>query len=320
MTTPAAPPRKLRSPRPHVPLRLRLRREWSRNKYVYLMLLPVVAYFLVFQYGPMYGLLLAFKDYSPAQGIAGSEWVGLQWFRQFFDSFYFWRVVRNTLMINVWDLLFGFPAPIILALLLHELTSERFKRFVQSITYLPHFVSVVVIAGLVIDFSSRAGLLNDVMAIFGAERTALLGAPEYFRTIFVGSGIWQGVGWGSIIYLAALLSINPSLYEAAKVDGAGRWQQMLHITLPGLLPTVMTLLVLRLGYMTTVGFEKIILLYNPSVYETADVISTTVYRRGLLEANYSFGAAVGLTNAVVSLLLLVVANWASKRFSGNSLW
>jgi len=320
MTSPAAPQQPSVPARPAVPLRQRLRREWTRNKYVYLMLLPVVAYFLLFQYGPMYGLLLAFKDYSPARGISGSEWVGLQWFGQFFDSFYFWRVVRNTLMINVWDLVFGFPAPIILALLLHELTSERFKRLVQSITYLPHFVSVVVIAGLVIDFSSRAGLLNDVMALFGAERTALLGAPEYFRTIFVGSGIWQGVGWGSIIYLAALLAINPSLYEAAKVDGASCWQQMLHVTLPGLLPTVMTLLVLRLGYMTTVGFEKIILLYNPSVYETADVISTTVYRRGLLEANYSFGAAVGLTNAVVSLLLLVLANWISKRFSGNSLW
>jgi len=297
-----------------------LRREWQRHKYVYVMLLPVVVYFLVFHYAPMYGLLIAFKDYSPARGIWGSEWVGLQWFREFIDSFYFWRVIRNTLMINVWDLLFGFPAPILLALLMNELTSERFKRFVQTITYMPHFISVVVISGLVLDFLARGGVINDIISFFGGERTAFMGDPDYFRTVFVGSGIWQSVGWGSIIYLAALLSINPSLYEAAKVDGASRWQQMWHVTLPGLLPTIMTLMILRLGYMTSVGFEKIILLYNPSVYDTADVISTTVYRRGLLEANYAFGAAVGLFNAVISLLLLVGANKLSRRLTGNSLW
>lgn len=302
------------------PLLTRLRRDFSKHKWVYLMLLPVVAYFAVFEYGPLYGLQIAFKDYAPLRGIWDSPWVGFQWFQDFFHSFYFQRVVVNTLMINVWDLVFGFPAPIILALLLNEVTSERFKRFVQTITYLPHFISVVVVAGLTLDVFARSGVVNDIIAAFGGERIGFFGDPAYFRSLYVGSGIWQSVGWGSIIYLAALLSINPTLYEAAKVDGANRWQQMLHVTLPGLVPIVMTLLILRLGQMTTVGFEKIILLYNPSVYETADVISTTVYRRGLLEANYSYGAAVGLVNAVVSLVLLLLANRLSRRFTGRGLW
>lgn len=302
------------------PLLTRLRRDFARHKWVYLMLLPVVAYFAVFEYGPLYGLQIAFKDYAPLRGIWDSPWVGFQWFQDFFHSFYFQRVVVNTLMINVWDLIFGFPAPIILALLLNEVTSERFKRFVQTITYLPHFISVVVVAGLTLDVFARGGVVNDIIAAFGGERIGFFGDPAYFRSLYVGSGIWQSVGWGSIIYLAALLSINPTLYEAAKVDGANRWQQMLHVTLPGLVPIVMTLLILRLGQMTTVGFEKIILLYNPSVYETADVISTTVYRRGLLEANYSYGAAVGLVNAVVSLVLLLLANRLSRRFTGRGLW
>lgn len=297
-----------------------LGREWRQHRYVYLMLLPVIAYFAIFEYAPIYGLQIAFKNYSPGLGIAESPWVAFQWFRDFFDSFYFWRVVRNTLMINVWDVLFGFPAPIILALLLNELTSERFKRFVQTIVYLPHFISIVVVAGLILDLLARQGLLNDIVASLGAERAAFMTEPQYFQAIYVGSGIWQSVGWGSIIYLAALVGINPSIYDAAKVDGAGRWGQLVHVTLPGILPVMMTLLILRLGNLLSVGFEKIILLYNPSVYETADVISTTVYRRGLLEANFSYGAAVGLVNALVSLVLLIFANWLSRRVSGNSLW
>lgn len=307
-----------RPPRPG--LLTRLRRDFARHKLVYLMLLPVVAYFAVFEYGPLYGLQIAFKDYAPLRGIWDSPWIGWHWFQEFFNSFYFERVVVNTLMINVWDLIFGFPAPIILALLLNEVTSERFKRFVQTITYLPHFISVVVVVGLTLDVFARTGVINDILTLFGGERIGFFADPAYFRGLYVGSGIWQSVGWGSIIYLAALLSINPTLYEAAKVDGASRWQQMLHVTLPGLLPIVMTLLILRLGQMTTVGFEKIILMYNPAVYETADVISTTVYRRGLLEANYSYGAAVGLINAVVSVLLLIGANKLSHRYTGRGLW
>jgi putative aldouronate transport system permease protein len=298
----------------------RWKQSWQRYTWVYLMLIPVLLYYAVFEYGPLYGLVIAFKDYSPAVGIAGSPWVGWQWFTDFFGSFYFWRVLRNTLMINVWDLLFGFSAPILLALLLNEVTSSRFRRFVQTIVYLPHFVSVVVISGLVLDLFAQNGLINDIIISLGGSRTAFMSEAGYFQGIYVGSGIWQSIGWGSIIYLAALAGINPSLYEAARVDGAGRWSLMRHVTLPGLMPTIITLLILRVGQMMSVGFEKVILLYNPSTYETADVISTTVYRRGLLESNFSYGAAVGLFNAVVALLLLLFANWLSRRFSGSSLW
>jgi putative aldouronate transport system permease protein len=298
----------------------RWRQSWQRYTWVYVMLVPVLLYYAVFEYGPLYGLVIAFKDYSPGQGIWESPWVGFQWFEEFFGSFYFWRVLRNTLMINIWDLIFGFTAPIILALLLNEVTSNRFRRFVQTIVYLPHFISIVVISGLVLDLFAQNGLINDIVVSLGGTRTAFMSESDYFQGIYVGSGIWQSVGWGSIIYLAALAGINPSLYEAARVDGAGRWQLMRHVTLPGLMPTIITLLILRIGQMMSVGFEKIILLYNPSTFETADVISTTVYRRGLLEANFGYGAAVGLFNAVIALALLVFANWLSKKYSGSSLW
>lgn len=298
----------------------RLGRDLARNKLVYLMLTPVLAYFIVFQYFPMIGTIIAFKDYNPAQGVAASPWVGLDWFRQFFHGLYFERLLTNTVMLNLYDVLLGFPAPIVLALLMNELTSQRFKRFVQTITYLPHFISVVVVSGMMLDFLARDGIINQVIVALGGTADAYMSDPSLFRRIFVGSEIWQSVGWGSIIYLAALAGINPSLYEAARIDGANRWQQLVHITLPGLIPIITTLLILRLGQMMSVGFEKVILLYNPSTYETADVISTYVYRHGILEANYSYATAVGLFNSVVAMLLLVVANKLSRRFSGNSIW
>lgn len=298
----------------------RLGRDIARNKVAYAMLLPVVLYFVVFHYLPMYGNIIAFKDFNPAAGIARSEWVGLDWFRQFFNGLYFDRLIANTLLLNVYDVLFGFPAPIVLALLLNELTSERFRRFVQTIAYLPHFISVVVVCGMLLDFAGRDGLFNQAAALVGGTPDALMNNPSWFRTLFVGSEIWQSVGWGSIIYLATLSAINPSLYEAARMDGANRWQRLVHVTLPGLLPIISTLLVLRLGQLMSVGFEKVILLYNPSTYETADVISTYVYRHGILDANYSYAAAVGLCNSVVALLLLVVANRLSRRWTGNSIW
>jgi len=301
-------------------LRARVCAELVRHRLVYLMLAPVVAYFLVFQYAPMIAAVIAFKDYNPAVGIAASPWVGFDWFRQFFDGLFFNRLIWNTLLINLYDLAFGFPAPIVLALLMNELTSQRFKRFVQTLTYLPHFISVVVIAGMMLDFLVRDGVVNDIIAAFGGRRESLLLNPDYFRRIFVGSEIWQSIGWGSIIYLASLAGINPSLYEAAKIDGANRWQQFLHITLPGLTPIIMTMLILRLGQLMTVGFEKILLLYNPVTYETADVISTYVYRRGILEANYSYAAAVGLFNSALALLLLFASNRLSRRLTGNSIW
>lgn len=298
----------------------RLRRDLVNNKWAYAMLLPVLAYFLVFHYVPVYGALIAFKDFNPASGMAGSEWVGLDWFRQFFNGLYFNRLMLNTLMLNVYDVLLGFPAPIVLALLMNELTSLRFKQFVQTVTYLPHFISVVVVSGMVLDFLARDGVLTNMLVALGATPDAVMNNPDWFRRIYVGSEIWQSIGWGSIIYLASLAGINPSLYEAARIDGANRWQQLLHITLPGLLPITMTLLILRLGQLMSVGFEKIILLYNPSTYETADVISTYVYRHGILDANYSYAAAVGLFNSAIALVLLVAANALSRRWSGNSIW
>ncbi|MQA20061.1 ABC transporter permease subunit [Rugamonas sp. FT29W] len=298
----------------------RLRRDLVNNKWAYAMLLPVLAYFVVFHYVPVYGALIAFKDFNPASGMAGSEWVGLDWFRQFFNGLYFNRLMLNTLMLNVYDVLLGFPAPIVLALLMNELTSLRFKQFVQTVTYLPHFISVVVVSGMVLDFLARDGVLTNMLVALGATPDAVMNNPDWFRRIYVGSEIWQSIGWGSIIYLASLAGINPSLYEAARIDGANRWQQLLHITLPGLLPITMTLLILRLGQLMSVGFEKIILLYNPSTYETADVISTYVYRHGILDANYSYAAAVGLFNSAIALVLLVAANALSRRWSGNSIW
>nr|WP_248930864.1 ABC transporter permease subunit [Paenibacillus hamazuiensis] len=299
---------------------LTIGRDLRRNKLLYLMVLPVIAYYVIFDYGPMYGLQIAFKDYSPGDGIWGSPWVGFDHFVEFFNSYYFWRLIRNTLLINVYELIFGFPAPIVLALLLNELRRQYFKRIVQTITYLPHFISVVVVVGMLVDFLARDGIVNQLLSSFGIASKSYLSEPEWFRFIYVSSGIWQQVGWSSIIYLAALSNIDPTLYEAAKVDGAGRWKQMLHITIPGIMPTVIILLILKMGSMMSVGSEKILLMYNPLTYDTADVISTFVYRKGILEANYSYTAAVGLFNAVIAFTLLVLSNSISKRVSETKLW
>ncbi len=294
-------------------------RDLKLNKYIYVMLVPVVAYYVIFLYGPMYGLQIAFKDYSVGAGMWHSPWVGFKHFESFFESYYFWRLLRNTALLSVYELVFAFPASILLALLLNELRSNRFKRMVQTVTYMPHFISIVVISGMLVDFLSRDGLINNVVAMLGFERTAFLGEAGWFRTIYISSNIWQSVGWGSIIYLSAMSSIDPSLYEAARVDGANRWKQTLHVTIPGIMPTIVILLILQIGSFMTVGTEKILLLYNPTTYETADVIGTFLYRKGILEADYSYSAAVGLFNSVINFALLVLANAAAKR-SGNNLW
>lgn len=296
------------------------KKDFAKNKMVYLMALAGLSYYILFKYVPMYGVVIAFKNYVPSRGIMDSAWVGFIHFESFFSSYYFWRIVRNTFMINVYELLFAFPAPIILALLLNELKQVLFKRLVQTITYLPHFISTVVICGMIVDFTTKEGLINIILGWFGFEGTNLLLKPELFRTIFVGSGIWQGIGWGSIIYLAALSAIDPQLYDAARIDGANRWRQIWHITLPGMMPTIVILLILQIGSMMNVGFEKIILLYNPMTYETADVISSFVYRKGILEANYSYSTAVGLFNSVINFLLLIAANRLSRKFNETSLW
>lgn len=299
--------------------RHRALRDLKVNRHIYLMLVPVIAYFAIFHYGPMYGVQIAFKDYSLGAGMWSSPWVGFKHFEEFFGSYYFWRLLRNTLLLSLYELAFAFPASILLALLLNELRSNKFKRLVQTVTYMPHFISIVVISGMLVDFLSRDGLINNVLAMFGFERTAFLGESEWFRTIYISSNIWQSVGWGSIIYLSAMSAIDPSLYEAAKVDGASRWKQTLHVTLPGIMPTIVILLILQIGNFMTVGTEKILLLYNATTYETADVIGTFLYRKGILEADYSYSAAVGLFNSVINFILLVLANAISKR-SGNNLW
>lgn len=297
-----------------------LKKDFFKNKYIYFLASFGVAYYFIFSYIPMYGIIIAFKNYSPTKGILESSWVGFSHFTDFFNSFYFWRLLRNTLLINVYELLFAFPAPIILALLLNEVKKVMFKRIVQTVTYLPHFVSIVVICGMIVDFSRTTGLFNKILTLFGVEAQNLLLDPSLFRTIFVGSGIWQGVGWGTIIYLAALTAIDTQLYDAATVDGANRWKRMWHVTLPGIMPTIVILLILQFGSMMNVGFEKIILLYNSQTYETADVISSFVYRRGILEANYSYSTAVSLFNSIINFLLLIAANKLSRKVNETSLW
>ncbi len=298
----------------------RLRRDFLLHRAVYAMALPVLLYYVVFSYLPMYGAIIAFKDFSPGRGILGSTWVGLQHFREFFASFYFVRILRNTLLISLYSLLFGFPLPIVFALLLNEVRLGLWRRFVQTVSYLPHFISIIVVCGMIVDFTSSNGLLNDLIAALGGRRSTMLQRPELFRLLYVASGIWQELGWESIILIAALTTADPQLYEAARIDGAGRWRQAWHISIPCILPTVVILLILRIGNLMNLGFEKIILLYNPITYETADVISSFVYRKGLLEMSYSYSAAVGLFNAVINFVLLVLANTASRRLGDTSLW
>jgi len=292
------------------------------NKYLYIMLAPVLAYFLLFEYKPMYGAIIAFKTFNPYQGIWDSPWAGLKHFYNFFDSYYFWRLLKNTLVISMLSLVVIFPASIIFALMLNEIRSKWYKTAVQTMSYLPHFISLIVICGMVIDFTSPNGIINRLLMGIGLvhDPVNFLILPEWFRSIYVGSGLWQSIGWNSIIYLAALAGINPSLYEAAVVDGASRWKQLWNVTIPGILPTILILLILNIGSLMSVGWDKIILLYNSATYETADVISTFVYRRGIMEADYSFSAAVGLFNSAINFTLLILANRISRKTTQSSLW
>lgn len=294
--------------------------EVKKYKGAYLMAIPGILFYLIFLYGPMFGVIIAFQDYSPALGFFKSDWVGLKHFQDFCSSAHFVRTVRNTVTISMLDLLLSFPAPIILALLLNELKAQKFKKIVQTITYIPHFISLVVICGMISAFAMKDGVINVVLSLFGMERRNLLQEPAAFKWIYVFSGIWQSIGWNSIIYLAALSNIDQCLYEAASIDGAGKLRQVFAVTLPSIVPTIVTLFIMRMGSAFTVGYEKILLLYNSTIYETADVISTLVYRKGLLEMNYSYSTAVGLFNSVVNLVMLLAANYISKRTTETSLW
>lgn len=298
----------------------RVIRDFQHNWMLYLMLLPIIVYYLVFKFGPMFGLSIAFMDYKPAKGFLGSEWVGLKHFKNFFGNYYFGRLLRNTIRISVFSLL-TFPAPIILALLLNELKGKRFAKWAQTITYIPHFISTVVICGMIVKLTSSTGGITAVLhTLFGIEKETLLNRSEYFLPIYILSDLWQTVGWNSIIYLSALAGIDQELYDAAKVDGAGRFMQVIYITIPALLPTIIIMLILKMGKIFDVGYEKIMLLYNPAIYDTADVINTYVYRKGLIDAQYSYSAAVGLFNCVVSFALVSITNKLSKKTSGNGLW
>lgn len=291
-----------------------------KHKMIYFMLIPVVAYYIIFHYIPMAGTVIAFQNFKITKGIFNSEFVGFKWFQQFLNDVYFWRLLKNTLVINLYNLVLGFPMPIILALLLNEVRNKAFKKTVQTITYMPHFISVVIICGIITNFVSTDGVINSVIKTFGGEALPFLTDPKYFPAVYTISGIWQNIGWSSIIYLSALSSIDQELYEAAAIDGASRWKQTLHITLPGILPTISILLIMQIGQMLSVGYEKILLLYNPAIYETADVISTYVYRQGIVGANYSYSTAVGLFNSVINLILLITANKLSKKTTGNGLF
>ena len=293
------------------------RRDWQ----IYVMLAPMVIWFIIFLYKPMYGLQVAFKDYSIFRGVAASPWIGIEHFETLFANSQFLRAVKNTIFISALSLIFGFPVPILLALMFNEIINAIYKKTAQTIVYLPHFISTVIIAGIVITaFSPSAGIINTVIGWFGIEPIYFLIKPEWFRPIFIGSGIWQEAGFSSIIFLAAIAGVNPSLYESAVVDGASRWQMMWKITIPSIMPTIIIMLIIRIGNLMEVGFELIILLYQPATYQTADVINTFIYRQGLQGGQYDLAAAAGLFNAVIAFVLVMAANSLSRRYSRTSLW
>lgn len=301
-----------------------LRKQISRYKAYYLLILPGILYFVIWHYLPMLGIVIAFKDVSPYGGAAEmltSPWVGLEHFKKFFRSFYFWNILRNTLNISVQKLIFGFPAPILLALLLNEITNVHYKRVVQTVSYLPHFISSVIMAGLMYNvLSTNGGIVNEIIKLFGGTPIFFLGESRYFVKTLVVSSIWQGVGWGTIIYLAAITGIDSQLYEAARIDGANKLQQVVHITLPGVLGVASIMLIMNLGNILNAGFEQILLLYSPSVYDVADIIDTYVYREGLINLNYSYSAAVGLFKSVIGLILVLSVNWVIKKSGQSGIW
>lgn len=298
-----------------------LRIDFMRNKVIYIMCIPIVAWYIIFHYIPMGGIVMAFQKYTPALGISKSPWVGLDNFTRFFTGPYFGRLIRNTTVIGVLDVIFGFPAPIIFALLLNEVRTKFVKKTIQTVSYMPYFISMVVVCGLIVDFTQSGGLISNlVAAITGTTSANLLANPSYYWAIHIISNIWQGMGYGSIIYIAALAGVDQELYEAAVLDGASRWQRCISITIPSIMPTIMIMLILRMGSILQVGADKILLLYTPATYETADVISTYIYRCGLQQYDYGFSTAVGLFNSIIGTAFLLITNAISKRYTESSLF
>lgn len=300
------------------PLLKHIKRNWK----LYSFLIIPVLYYIIFKYLPMAGNIIAFRKYRAGGAIFGIEWSGLKYFRQFMRDTTFWRAFQNTLTINLSYLLFRFPLTLIFALLLNEIKNVRWKKFVQTVSYLPHFIAVVIVCGMVKELVSTSGPINALIKAFGGQAISFIQLPQWFTTIFITSGVWQALGWGTILYLAAMSGINTELYDAAKVDGANRFKQVWHITIPGILPTITTILILDIGSIVGSGgvFEKIMMLYNPMTYETADVISTYVYRMGVQSGNYSYATAVGLFEGVIGLILVTTANVVSRKVAKSSLW
>ena len=298
----------------------KLVKNYRQNPLLYWMLAPVLIYVLIFNYVPMFGLVISFQDYSLTRGVLGSKWIGLKNFEDFFSSMYFGRTLGNTLILSGLDLLVCFPAPIILALMLNEVSHLRFKKVIQTVSYMPHFISMVVVAGLIKEFCSSTGVVAQFVQLLGGTPQSYISQPQYFRAIFTVSQVWQTIGFNSIVFLAALSGIDMQLYEAAKIDGAGRLRQLWHVTLPGIIPTIIIMLILRCGAIMNVNFEKVLLLYSPSTYATADVISTYVYRAGIIKQKIGYSTAVGLFNSVVSLMLVLGANYLSNKFTDSGLF
>jgi len=299
-------------------------KKWQniRNNYeLYLFVLPMITFFIIFHYIPMYGVTIAFKEYIPNKGISGSPWIGFAQFHRFFSAYYFWEIIRNTFTISLYQLAAGFPIPIILALALNHAGNLRFKKIVQTVTYAPHFISIVVLVGMINVFiSPSSGMINHVIKFLGFESIYFAASPKWFKTMYVFSGVWQHMGWGAIVYLASLSGIDPQLYEAAIIDGAGTLKRIWYIDLPGITPTIIIMLILRLGRIMNVGFQKVYLMQNPINLESSEIIATFVYKVGLLDAQFSFSTAVNLFDTMINLVFLIAANAIAKKFTETSLW
>ena len=298
----------------------RLKKSFKDNWQIYSFLLIPLLWLALFHYIPMVGNVIAFRRFVPGGSILGDTWVGFHFFRMFWADAVFWRVFRNTLILGVGTLLWTFPMPIILSLMLNEVKSTKFKKIAQTLSYLPHFLSVVVVVGIIQQLTRTAGPINNLLYFFGLERIPFLQLPEWFRTVFITSRVWQTTGWGTILYLAALTNIDPTLYEAAKVDGANRWKQTWHITLPGIRPTIITLLILNVGWVLGVNFEQVLMMQTPLTFQTSDIVSTYLFRLGIQSAQFSYATAIGLFQSLIGITLLTVTNFISKKLTDSSLW
>jgi putative aldouronate transport system permease protein len=295
-------------------------KNYRTNKWLFWMIAPIVVYLIIFSYIPMGGLLMAFQDYSLFKGILGSKWVGFDNFIAFFNGLYFTRTLTNTLILSGLDLLFSFTAPIVFALMLNEVKRLRYKRIIQTVSYMPHFISIIVVASLILEFTTSTGIIASIVSSLGGIGRSYISKPQYFRLIYIVSNIWQTIGFGSIIYLAALSGISEEQYEAARIDGAGRIRQLIHVTLPGIASTIIIMLIMRMGQIMNINFEKILLLYSPATYQTGDVIMTYVYRMGILGQKYGYSTAVGLFNSVIGLIMIILANALSKKYTETSMF